>query len=131
MDSKDGLTTQKLRDLSLATQLLASTVKQIRDLIGKNAILTKRGTIDGRDCYIYALPVDRWQLDGKTPVPKELVEQETGEALAISPSVGNPGEQVSSVGNSPGEALAILEPDPESVGNSEPEALAISQKEDG
>lgn len=112
MDSKGELTTQKITELSLATQLIWSSVRQARDILGKDAILTKTGDVDGDPCFLIALPLSRWQLVGKTPIPKELIEADSG-------SVGNSG------------ALAI---DPGSVGNSEKEdespALAISESEE-
>jgi hypothetical protein len=99
--------------------MLWSNVAKIRDILGKDAILIRRGDIDGSPCFIIALPSSRWQLDGKQVLPKELFEQDPG-ALAISGPVGNSEES----------PLAIPAEDPGRVGNSDPAALAISESEE-
>ncbi len=108
MDLKDD---QTIQELSIATQLLWSSVDKIRDILGKKAVLTKTGDIDGDPCFLIALPRSRWQFSGKQPIPSELIQQEP--------------ETPGRVGNSPGDALAI----PPETQEEPSQALAISEEE--
>ena len=62
------------QELAIAVNLLWSSVAKIKDKLGELAILTKTGEIDGADCFIIALPKDRWQFVDGQPVLKELAE---------------------------------------------------------
>lgn len=74
----DSSADQNTQELAIAVNLLWSTVNKIQDKLGALAILTKTGEIDGVDCFIIALPKDRWQFVEGQPIPKELAISDGG-----------------------------------------------------